>query len=622
MKLAKQMKDLIPKWEEAWVWHVNSQSPEDRSKGTAIGYITGALEALVCYAAAIDRPVNSDEAQYAKEVFAIIGYKTPDTSTPELTSDLQQKHESHYKTVKGLYDGNLLLLINVPLRFDNEHDTALYDSTAPLLMEFAENLMLADGPMNPAERTALERIKTICYPDANDTRVRKIRKEFRDFYRGLKPVVAGTEAASSKASLPLVAEEIGANIVTEACKAWRTASASTEDSITFLYLLGRAINPRNFRNYEIAQFADYLKSLPGSPMVEPESLRILRSLHQPELERTLVKLFMLVVRNLLDVLEMESQASLDFLGAFRLGLNTPAPAQIETAQDQPPQDARAIEAILAELNSLVGLDAVKKDLAQVMNSLRVVQMRRARNFKAADVSLHLVFLGNPGTGKTTVARLIGRMYKALGLLKSGHLVETDRAGLCGMYASETALKTQGVVTTALGGVLFIDEAYALARPAIVHDHGLEAIDTLLNMMENHRNELVVIVAGYPEPMKRFIDSNPGLQSRFNKYLNFEDYSPEQLLRILEGFCSDSDYKLGLGGRDSALHLFEMAYSNRDQNFGNGRLARNVFEKAIGSLATRVVALSDPSDEDLSTLVAEDFDAQMDFSAVSPPSASS
>jgi Cdc6-like AAA superfamily ATPase len=137
------------------------------------------------------------------------------------------------------------------------------------------------------------------------------------------------------------------------------------------------------------------------------------------------------------------------------------------------------------------------------------------------------------------------------------------------------------------------------------------------MMENHRNELVVIVAGYPEPMKRFIDSNPGLQSRFNKYLNFEDYTSEQLLSILKGFCRDSDYKLGPEGRDSALQLFEKAYSNRDQNFGNGRLARNVFEKAIGSLATRVVALSNPSDEDLSTLVPEDFDGQMEVDTLPP-----
>jgi hypothetical protein len=609
------MKDLIPKWEEAWVWYVNSLSPETRPKGN--GFVLGALEALVCYAAATDRPVNSDEAQYAKEVFAILGFHDPQRSTSELSATLQSCHESFHKTINGLADSKVSILFNIPLRFDNEHDATLYDSTAPLLMEFAEQLMLADGPMNPAELTALEYIKTICYPDANDTKVWKIRREFRNFYQGLKPVVVGTEVVSSRAVHPLVAEEIGNDIVVGAERAWRTVSATTEDSVMFLYRLGRAINPRNFRDYKMAQFADYLKSLPESAMVEPESLRIVRSLHQPGLEKAFVNLFMLVARNLLAVLEMESQDALDFLGAYRLGLNTLAPPQIETTHN-----SREIDSLLAELNAFVGLDAVKKEIGQVMNSLRVVQLRQARGFKTSNVSLHLVFSGNPGTGKTTIARLIGRMYKALGLLESGHLVETDRAKLVAGYVGQTALKTQEEVTKAIGGVLFIDEAYALARPTIHTDFGLEAIDTLLNMMENHRNELVVIVAGYPEPMKQFIDANPGLQSRFNTFLNFEDYPPEQLLRILEGFCRESDYKLSQEGKARALLLFEKAYSNRDQNFGNARFTRNVFEKAIGSLATRVVALSDPSDEDLSTLVAEDFDGQMEVDTTSPPPASS
>ena len=244
--------------------------------------------------------------------------------------------------------------------------------------------------------------------------------------------------------------------------------------------------------------------------------------------------------------------------------------------------------LLAELNSYIGLDSIKKDVEILVSSLEMDRLRRAAGLKIPDRSLHMVFVGNPGTGKTTIASLIGRIYKALGVLRQGQLVCTDRAGLIAEYVGHTALKVEKVVNSSIGGVLFIDEAYSLAPPFGGNDFGQEAVQKLLLMMENHRNDFVVIVAGYPEEMGRFLDANPGLRSRFSKTLWFQDYSPDQLLEIFQRLCKENQYALDARGRIKLESLFSGLYSMRDKSFGNGRLARNIFEESIGRMAQRVV----------------------------------
>ncbi len=278
---------------------------------------------------------------------------------------------------------------------------------------------------------------------------------------------------------------------------------------------------------------------------------------------------------------------------------------IAKAREREVEPEESLEEILEKIDSLIGMDKVKEQIRTFINLIVVQQERIKRELPVTPVSLHAVFYGPPGTGKTTIARLLGKVYRAIGLLESGHLTETDRAGLVAGYVGQTAIKIDEVVTNAMDGVLFIDEAYTLAMNKGDKDFGQEAIDTLLKRMEDHRDRLAVIVAGYPDEMKKFINSNPGLKSRFNRFFYFEHYSPEDLLRIFNIFMENASFNLTGPGRGAVLRLFREFHGARDKTFGNGRFVRNLFERMVERQANRIASISPLTDEILCSLTKAD-----------------
>ena len=262
----------------------------------------------------------------------------------------------------------------------------------------------------------------------------------------------------------------------------------------------------------------------------------------------------------------------------------------------------SLEDVLAELNSLIGLGMVKDEIADLVHVVEHQQRRKAQGLRVPSMSLHLVFMGNPGTGKTTVARYIARLYKSLGLLSKGQLIETDRSGLVAGYVGQTAIKTQEIINEAMGGVLFIDEAYTLNGNGS-NDLGQEAIDTLLKAMEDKRDDFVVIVAGYPDLMDTFVHSNPGLESRFNRYIHFEDYSADEMLCIFKMSCEKNQYVLTEAAETAVKAYFATASISA---IANGRGARNLFEKVVTQQAKRTVAMSESQADELSIITADDI----------------
>ncbi len=258
-----------------------------------------------------------------------------------------------------------------------------------------------------------------------------------------------------------------------------------------------------------------------------------------------------------------------------------------------------------ELESLIGLNSVKKEVQTLTNFIKIQQKREEQGLKSSSLSYHCVFTGNPGTGKTTVARIVAGIYKDLGVLKKGHLVETDRSGLVAEYVGQTAVKTNKIIDSALDGVLFIDEAYSLVGGG-ESDYGKEAIATLLKRMEDDRDRLVVILAGYTKDMKQFIDSNPGLQSRFNRYIEFPDYTADELMQIFELNLKKYDYHFGEGAKAKLQQYLDKAIANKDANFGNGRFVRNLFEKVLQQQANRLASVSNLTTKQLSEITIDDL----------------
>lgn len=289
----------------------------------------------------------------------------------------------------------------------------------------------------------------------------------------------------------------------------------------------------------------------------------------------------------------------------------PIPKLKQEEPTEKPEEApeENLEALLENLNSLTGLSRVKEDLTSLINLLKVHKMRADRGLPQASVSLHMIFSGNPGTGKTTVARLLSKIYKQLGVLSKGHLVEVDRSGLVSGYVGQTAIKTKKVIDSAIGGLLFIDEAYALTANTGSNDFGTEAVNTLLKAMEDNREDLVVICAGYTDLMEQFLDSNPGLRSRFNKQILFEDYTAEELVDIFMGICEKSFFELTDEARAVVDQFFADRVSRKTElpGFANGRDARNYFEKTLTYQANRLATMVSVTDKDLVTITKEDVE---------------
>ena len=286
-----------------------------------------------------------------------------------------------------------------------------------------------------------------------------------------------------------------------------------------------------------------------------------------------------------------------------------AEAKNTPAEAAPEEDPATLEELMAELDGLIGLTEVKKEVHDLVNLIRVREIRKENGLKVMNMSFHMVFTGNPGTGKTTVARLIARIYKKLGFLSKGQFVETDRSGLVAGYVGQTAGKVTEVVNSALGGILFIDEAYALARKGMENDFGREAIDTLVKLMEDHRDDFLVIVAGYTQEMHDFLTSNPGLISRFNKYIDFPDYTDDELMQILNLMAGKQEYRVnGEAAASIRSHLEAMTISER-MDFGNARGIRNTLEKLVQAQSNRIVEIEGTVTKDiLMEITAEDYRA--------------
>lgn len=321
-----------------------------------------------------------------------------------------------------------------------------------------------------------------------------------------------------------------------------------------------------------------------------------------------------IIQLQMDVISQMTQSNLRRIAddLWSSGTANPASAipQPETAaskrEEEQPPPAETLDDLRRELEGYIGLAAVKREVESLINLVSVQKLRKENGLPVSELSLHMVFSGNPGTGKTMIARLMARVYRCLGILSKGQLVEVDRGGLVAGYVGQTAIKTGEVLQKAMGGVLFIDEAYTLTDRG-GSDYGQEAVDTLLKAMEDHREDLVVIVAGYTEPMERFIHSNPGLESRFNRFLHFPDYTAQELAEIFELRCKSSGYILANDARPFLLRLLEQGCRD-PRGFGNARGVRNLFERAVSAQANRLAHEPQVTRETLMLLTVDDLRA--------------
>jgi SpoVK/Ycf46/Vps4 family AAA+-type ATPase len=268
------------------------------------------------------------------------------------------------------------------------------------------------------------------------------------------------------------------------------------------------------------------------------------------------------------------------------------------------EESENLDQVLAELENLIGLEDVKREVKSLINFIQIQKEREKQGLKNSQISYHCVFTGSPGTGKTTIARIVAKIYKHLGILEKGHLVETDRSGLVAEYTGQTAIKVNRTVDSAMEGILFIDEAYSLVGEN-KDDFGKEAVATLIKRMEDNRDKLVLIVAGYSEEMETFIETNPGFKSRFNRYINFPDFTPDEMIKIYELLCSNSEYFVSKNAKNCLTEVFKDLYKNKTKDFGNGRLVRNIFEKSIENQSNRIALTKEILTKEILTTIEED-----------------
>ena len=267
---------------------------------------------------------------------------------------------------------------------------------------------------------------------------------------------------------------------------------------------------------------------------------------------------------------------------------------------------KTLDELIAELNQLVGLSKVKEKVADLIAYKKIQELRKEHNLKIEASTLHLAFLGNPGTGKTTVARIVGLIYKQLGVLSKGHFIEVSRTDLIAGYQGQTALKVKRVIEKAKGGILFIDEAYSITENEHSDSYGRECLTELTKALEDYRDDLVVIVAGYTKPMNKFFESNPGLKSRFNTFIEFDDYRIDELLLIFSQLCKKNDYIISLEAKEKISEILDKKSSDEKENFSNGRFVRNLYENIVLNHARRVSKLHSPSKEELQEIKIEDI----------------
>jgi hypothetical protein len=613
-------KGMLHDLEEPLVWGQSFMPVEKRCRDTPRETLVNSILGLFTYSAGVDDRINPKEGKLFRDIFGKLDkYTFHFESTAEAIQRAQNIRDDRFKGFPdGLTDWHLSPWITYALYYDLANGTSLAEESAVLLEEFSYAVMKADGPINECEKGALHLIRRILYPQGNNSSVvnvsiLKVQREIGGLVTNLRTKASELYVNSGGKELHLGPFSIQHDMLQSAFCALAYAHGTiTDTQCQTMFSIERILSPFRSLGQRPEEFTKNTRAWARqnhTAFKKPESIWTLQQYDRANGTQFahLTKKLFVDVAWLISQCDGQTDAGVAAIGELIAAMDKDGPPDKPASSDTNNKAGdESLDGLLTKLEGMIGLEQVKADVRELVNFLRVEQMRRAKGLRESNLSLHLVFNGNPGTGKTTVARMIANIYKAMGLLSKGQLVETDRAGLVAGYVGQTALKAKAVVDSALGGVLFIDEAYALTRSDSQSDFGKEAIDTLIKLMEDHRNELVVIVAGYPEPMNTFMDANPGLKSRFNKYLTFADYTPSQLLRIFSGFCCSNDYKLSSSAEDQLEKLLVREYNERNATFGNARFARNIFEKTISAMANRVANMPDVTDATLMTIEAVDL----------------